>query len=160
MLCTCDCGLEVIVPLSTLLDKIAESCGCETFALRRPAGISARNRVLKAYRSAARRRALVWALTDDDFDKITAQACHYCGCPPSARSVQAQGRSEFTYNGIDRVDNALGYTTGNVVPCCKQCNHAKSDMPYADFMAWIARLTEYHWFHPEQMPSHLLKGGA
>ena len=46
------------------------------------------------------------------------------------------------------------------MPCCKQCNHAKSDMPYADFMAWIARLTEYHWFHPEQMPSHLLKGGA
>jgi len=159
-LCRCDCGLKVTVPLSTLLNKTIQSCGCATFVLRRPAGMSARNRVLKAYRGAARRRGLVWALTDEDFDRITAQPCHYCGCPPSARSVRAQGRSEFTYNGIDRVDNELGYIPDNVLPCCKICNNAKKDLPFEDFMAWIARLTEYHWFHPDVTPSHLLKGGA
>lgn len=159
-LCRCDCGTQVILPLTVLTSGNTKSCGCATFALRRPAGTSARNRVLKAYKGAARRRGLAWALTDEDFDKITAQACHYCGCPPSARSVQAQGRSEFTYNGIDRVDNAIGYIPGNVVPACSQCNYAKKDMPYDEFMAWIARLTEYHFFHPELTPSRLLKGGA
>ena len=150
----------MIVSSSTLVNKAVKSCGCATFALRRAPGVSARNRVLKAYKGAARRRGLVWALTDEDFEKITAQVCHYCGCPPSAREVQAQGRSNFVYNGIDRVDNSFGYALDNVVPCCSVCNNAKKDMPFEDFMAWIARLTEYHWFHPELTPSRLLKGGA
>ena len=61
------------------------------------------------------------------------------------------------YNGIDRKDNNLGYTPKNVVPCCSVCNFAKKNMPFDAFMAWIARLTEYHWFHPEVMPSRLLR---
>ena len=50
----------------------------------------------------------------------------------------------------------LWYIAGNVVPCCKICNNAKKDLPLEEFMAWIARLTEYHWFHPDVMLSHLL----
>lgn len=29
-------------------------------------------------------------------------------------------------------------------------------MSYDEFLAWIARLIEYHFFHPEVMPSRLL----
>ena len=68
-----------------------------------------------------------------------------------------KGRPSFIYTGIDRMDNDLGYTTENTVPCCTTCNMLKGTMPYDDFMAWIARLTEYHWFHPDVMPSRLLR---
>jgi 5-methylcytosine-specific restriction endonuclease McrA len=29
--------------------------------------------------------------------------------------------------GIDRVDNSIGYTPDNCVPCCTQCNRIKLD---------------------------------
>lgn len=32
------------------------------------------------------------------------------------------------YQGIDRVNSKIGYTLGNVVPCCKKCNTVKSDI--------------------------------
>ena len=113
--------------------------------------------MLRNYRRHAQCRGLAWVLTGKDFDRLTAQDCHYCGQSPA--SVSRSGLYDggvFTYNGIDRVDNTLGYIAGNVVPCCKICNNAKKDLPLEEFMAWIARLTEYHWFHPDVMPSHLL----
>lgn len=114
--------------------------------------------VLRSYRRHALVRGLIWELSGEDFDRLTSQDCHYCGQPPN--TVSRSGLYEggvFTYNGIDRVDNAVGYTPGNVVTCCKICNNAKKDLPLGEFMAWIARLTEYHWFHPDLMPSRLLR---
>ena len=125
------------LPAGAALEHRALSPATTRSALRRPRpGISARNSRIRTLPSAA-----------------SSGHCHILWQVRTGANCDARralyGRGDFTYNGIDRVDNALGYTTGNVVPCCKQCNHAKSDMPYADFMAWIARLTEYHWFHPE-----------
>jgi hypothetical protein len=101
--------------------------------------------MLKQYRGSARSRGLAWELTDEQFDRITSEDCHYCGCVPNMVNRGA-GRSsgEYIYNGIDRVDNAQGYLMGNVVPCCSVCNHAKKNMSYGEFMAWIARLTRFH----------------
>jgi hypothetical protein len=39
-------------------------------------------------------------------------------------------------NGIDRVDNTLGYELGNVIPCCSVCNRAKSNLPLDYFLRW------------------------
>src|SRR5262249_46953177 len=110
-----------------------------------------RNIVHNSYRKSARNRGHAWGLTGEDFDRLTSQDCFYCGQPPSRVQRPLRGSYEggdFVYNGIDRVDNKLGYTLENVVPCCKTCNYAKRDMPHDEFMAWIARLTEYHFFHP------------
>jgi hypothetical protein len=151
-LCRCDCGNELEVYLG---GSDRTSCGCGRRKSGPATGGYARNQVLKSYRAGARKRGLCWELTEDDFDRLTAQACFYCGSQPTA--VARRKASRFTYNGLDRKDNDLGYTVENVVPCCKACNVAKMDRPYDDFMAWIARLTEYHWFHPDVMPSRLLR---
>lgn len=50
---------------------------------------------------------------------------------------------EFVYNGIDRMDNSLGYISGNVVTCCQICNRAKGAMLLEDFMLWIKQLVTY-----------------
>jgi len=174
----CDCGKEYVARLHNLLSKKPTlSCGClnrEAVRLGRalsplvvilPEGRGARNAVLGNYRLGARKRGLAWELSGEDFDRLTGQDCFYCGSPPGSvkkgnADKKRQYNGDFVYNGIDRVDNAIGYTPENVVTCCGTCNFAKKGMSFDEFMAWIARLTERMWFHPELMPTRLLKGGA
>lgn len=165
----CDCGNEYTVALSTLVAGLSSGCGCKRGnpGCRSDPVSAARNRILATYTSNARQRGLVFGLTDEEFFRLISLDCFYCGHPPAAiqklpRRVKHETRrdyydSGFASNGLDRVDNDLGYTPENVVPCCSNCNRAKRDMPYDDFLAWIARLTEYHFFHPDLMPSLLLR---
>lgn len=68
--------------------------------------------------------------------------CHYCGQEPSnsLEYKQKYFSYSFKYNGLDRVNSSKGYIKGNVVPCCKKCNLAKSDMSYQDFINHIKRI--------------------
>ena len=61
--------------------------------------------------------------------------CSYCGrlCDPSIDY----------YNGIDRIDNNIGYTIDNSVSCCKYCNFAKNDFLLDEFLLWIKRTKDY-----------------
>lgn len=166
-LCICDCGNERIVAANYLQGGQIKSCGCSKhdprptlYRLKNPLppGRAARNIVFAIYRSSARTRGHSWELTGDQFDEITSKDCTYCGCPPSmVKRNPYRNSSEWIYNGIDRVDSSVGYVPENVVPCCEICNKAKRDLSYEDFMAWIARLVDYHWFHPDVMPSRLLR---
>lgn len=158
-LCRCDCGNEVSVGTKGLVRGTTVSCGCRW--RQRPGvlapGMAARNSVLAAYRASARSRAYCWELSDDEFDRLTAQDCFYCGAAPG-NVAKGNGRAgDFTYNGIDRVHNDLGYTPENVVTACRICNVAKRDMPYDEFKAWLGRLTGRQLFSPEHLPSGLIK---
>ena len=46
----------------------------------------------------------------------------------------------YTYNGIDRKDNNLGYEKANCVPCCKRCNQMKNDMTMDEFINQIINI--------------------
>ena len=48
--------------------------------------------------------------------------------------------SPLRYSGIDRIDNAAGYTEGNVVACCRICNRAKETLSVQEFAEWASRL--------------------
>jgi hypothetical protein len=65
----------------------------------------------KQYVSSANRRKLEISLTLDEFVGIINQKCIYCG--------------DEKARGIDRVDNKVGYTIENSVPCCEMCNKMK-----------------------------------
>ena len=166
-LCVCDCGNERTVLARDLTSRHVKSCGCTKYGPREglyrfenplPPGRAARNIVFATYRSSARARGLSWELTGEQFDEITGKDCTYCGCPPAmVKRNPYRNSTEWVYNGIDRKDSAIGYVPGNALPACRICNNAKSNMSYDEFLAWIGRLTEYHWFHPEVMPSRLLR---
>ena len=66
-------------------------------------------------------------------------SCFYCGAEPFqvARNSRS-ARSCFLYNGIDRVDNSIGYIDTNTVTSCGVCNNAKAVMSLDDFYLWIA----------------------
>lgn len=42
-----------------------------------------------------------------------------------------------------RINNSVGYTVANVVPCCKECNLGKKTMDVSVFLSWIRRVYEY-----------------
>lgn len=135
----CDCGGKKVVPGSNLRGGHTQSCGClhrEYLQGKRKLGNPARNQILLAYQSSPKG----WNLSEARFDELTQQNCRYCGAPPANR--QKSKTSVFIYNGIDRIDSTRGYEEGNVAPCCKLCNRAKSDLSVTKFIAWAKRVVQ------------------
>jgi hypothetical protein len=69
-------------------------------------------------------------LTKEVFKNISKQDCYYCG--------------KGGPNGIDRVDNSIGYEPGNCVLCCKHGNYVKGDLSQDDFEIWKNRFVLKH----------------
>ena len=64
-------------------------------------------------------------ISKEDFEAMSALCCHYCG--------------KDGPNGIDRIDNQIGYIKENCVPACKHCNYVKGDLSLEDFNVWKNR---------------------
>ena len=58
----------------------------------------------------------------------------------------SSGRSwgPFIFNGIDRVENTIGYEMDNVVTSCFKCNRAKNVMPAQEFLELAERIYLNH----------------
>lgn len=153
-LCKCDCGNTK--ELSSAELSHARSCGCirqknmETFGQRNkgkspvctlPLGESARRSLYAIYKKSAKKRNIPFSLFEPEFRTLISGNCHYCGSLPSqVHKDRHRANGDILYNGIDRTDNTVGYTTINCVPCCKICNRAKDTMTQADFFAWVKRV--------------------
>ncbi len=151
-LVACDCGTQKTVLGTNLLKKATKSCGCLRSELRAlPRGRGARNTVLATYKKIAKQRSLNWELSENEFDALTGQNCHYCGQPPSNLKHIPLGNGDFRYSGLDRLDSSAGYVSTNVVPACWTCNWMKRHMSEAEFLAHIDRVHAYQRreFHAE-----------
>lgn len=94
-------------------------------------------RVYSLVKTGASRRGLDWELSFDQWKDLATADCTYCGDEPN-NSVAIH---KIYYNGVDRLNSAVGYNEDNCVPCCKICNRAKSDMSLSDFLDWVRRLS-------------------
>ncbi len=83
----------------------------------------------RTYAGNAKRRGLVWEIYFQHFAKLLSMPCKYCG---TVNNV-----------GVDRVDNAIGYTIDNSVSCCSLCNYMKSDTSKDLFLAQCRRIVDY-----------------
>lgn len=150
--CHCVCGKHTDVPVKSLLCENTKSCGC----LRNEANhlphnhmpalsdnLAAKNRLYRCYRSNALKVGREFSLTKEEFINLTQQPCFYCGSEPT-NQLKADWKhntgGSYVYNGLDRVDNEIGYNPGNVVPCCFFCNRAKGVKSQLEFLEWIGRL--------------------
>lgn len=84
------------------------------------------------YRRTAKFRGIVWNLDIRHAVDLLTDNCFYCGAAPNP------------VNGIDRVNNGVGYCEDNVVTACKRCNFAKHDQSVADFVNWAGRFTAHY----------------
>lgn len=107
---------------------------------KRPVKITSMMALMRQYKGAAKRRRLAWKLGVDFFKNITSSNCHYCGIAPKQKAWYKNAVDTYVYNGIDRINNKIGYYKDNVLPCCKRCNHAKANMQYHEFLDLIERI--------------------
>jgi hypothetical protein len=80
-------------------------------------------------------RGLVFNLSKLQCSELMCAPCNYCG--------RLFDPSINYYNGIDRIDNNIGYILSNSVSCCKYCNFAKNNMTIESFILWIKRIKDY-----------------
>lgn len=144
--CLCECGKTVLLTPSQLRCGHIKSCGCSlleyrSINARKEEGYAAKTQILLSYQHGAKERNLSWELSREQFIELTHKNCFYCDNTPNNISKRKSG--DFVYNGIDRIDNNLGYSIDNVVPCCSICNRAKLEMSKDEFLSFIGRVYKY-----------------
>jgi hypothetical protein len=151
--CQCDCGKITITNRYRILSNHTRSCGC----LQKEALINRNHKLVGvkttkygasfgAIRKTYRIKGKKYDLTDDQFHILITSNCHYCNASPSniMKDVKNKNNVPFVYNGVDRVNNELGYSISNSVSCCKRCNIAKNDMSYSDFIDLCKKIANRH----------------
>jgi len=147
-LCQCDCGKTKVIASRNLKQGTTLSCGC--YKKEKLAQVNTLeesqasiNALFSVYKHTAKSRGYDFLLTKDEFLYLTKQNCFYCGKEPSQISRSQSNTGNYIYNGIDRVNNFNGYTIENCVPCCGECNVAKSNKTIKQFFEWIERIYNY-----------------
>jgi 5-methylcytosine-specific restriction endonuclease McrA len=157
-ICQCICGVEkVFWKKSAILKTKTCGCGTDSTGLTSKQARSMKTR-LQGYKNGAKKRNFEWELSYEEFVKISTQNCFYCNnkpyvwdCMTNSPSLQKDSPNvnpkdyEIVFNGIDRYNSKLGYSLENCVPCCKNCNRAKSDLAFDDFKKHIE--TIYKWLY-------------
>ena len=82
------------------------------------------------YAKSANTRNLEFKLTEDEFKLIIGKHCYLCGLPNSDNNT----------NGIDRVNNNIGYIIDNCQSCCGHCNILKKDLEYSTLLDKSAKI--------------------
>lgn len=145
-ICQCDCGSQRIVSSKNLQLDRTKDCGCkyidrikqQGIRRRKPQGVALENKVLDSYARNAKRKCLVFELNRDEFVKLMNGNCFYCDIPLS--TVKRSSYDEIKYNGIDRLNNNMGYTHDNVVSCCKHCNYIKREKSLSEFIKIVRKI--------------------
>jgi hypothetical protein len=76
------------------------------------------------YKSRANKKQIDFEINETEFHNIISNPCYLCG----------KKNSETHSNGIDRIDNSIGYIISNLQTCCGECNYMKKDYNIDDFM--------------------------
>lgn len=146
--CRCDCGNEKVIRGVSLRYGVTKSCGCLMKEAvhksnSKPFGESAFNTMYQHYKVSAARANRAMDLTKEEFREIIFKPCFYCGAEPTKYFKVSKANGNIKANGIDRVDNSIGYTLNNVVPCCIICNRAKHSLSVDEWNAWLYRVSHY-----------------
>jgi len=156
-ICKCDCGNTVEVRIWNLKYGRNKSCGCKKNFFKAQKVLesdfsSLKHAVYTHYKYQAIRRGYKFNLSKEEFLNITNKNCEYCGAEPNLcftgydrKGTGVVDYTQYKYNGVDRVDNTLGYTIENSVPCCKICNNSKATLTKEDWLAWIEQVHKYNF---------------
>lgn len=87
---------------------------------------------------------LEFTLSKTQFEEITSARCHYCD----------KQNSDSHTNGVDRIDNRIGYLLGNCVTCCGECNYMKGVLSDRDFVEKCMRVANHTLDNQEAFSDH------
>jgi hypothetical protein len=139
--CICVCGNHCFYRTSNLLGGAITSCGCWRLPITEGRQIE---RLYNSYKNKAEEKDRIFDISLKEFVDFIKGNCFYCGNPPSQIIKRRNGRIyPLVYNGIDRVNNDVGYIKSNCVTCCGKCNHMKFKMDKEDFLSHINNIYLY-----------------
>lgn len=100
----------------------------------------------------AKKRGLPF-MSQDDFLKWyaseKAEKCFYCGVSrEQAYPIRWSGKTVRRFS-VERLDNTLGYSLGNIVSCCIVCNSTRSNLFSRDDMVSIGAVIFRKWINHE-----------
>jgi hypothetical protein len=158
----CDCGNEKIIKTDRVFLKNTTtiSCGCYKKNIWlsvinnnknkkfNPSLIATQKELYRKYKCNAKKRSYSFNISFEYFISLTNKNCFYCGSiPKRVQKFQLNIKNkhiDYICNGVDRVNNLIGYIEGNCVPCCTICNRAKNNLKLSDFLNWIKNIKEFN----------------
>lgn len=93
-----------------------------------------KNVTYNSYLNSAEKRSLEFQLTYEEFGNIINQDCYICG----------KKNDTVHKNGIDRINNKIGYSPCNCKACCRECNFMKSTLTYDNFIEKYTKIRQLH----------------
>lgn len=154
--CSCENKTRIITTSGRLRSGETKSCGCLVREVSSKTIIKAYTTNIRYHPRETSARSVYQNykdtdLTFEEFFELSQQNCFYCGRAPSNSANIAVKKSSnyfrenciFIYNGLDRINSNLYHIKSNVVPCCSQCNSAKSNLSMSDFIFWITKLCNF-----------------
>jgi len=143
-LCQCECGNHQHVLGGNL--KMGKSNQCMKCSVESEDTLQ--NKIFRAYKSSAKDRGHSFDLDLTYFLKEIDKPCHYCGAKNSRTTStyhkDESKRRHLLSNGLDRVDNNIGYTEENCVPCCTTCNSMKMCLGKDEFLTHIQKIYDFN----------------
>lgn len=136
-----ECNKEKLSPMNKIKKHGCRSCNCSKphFDASDPKTVCV-NLVWSNYKTGAFLRNKEFSLTTEDVSDIIFKPCIYCGKENSNIS-----KNKIRHNGIDRINNNVGYKKENSAPCCKRCNYAKWDSDKDAFLDHIKQIYNYQF---------------
>lgn len=147
--CDCNCGNNIIAQGSDIKTGKIKSCGCLKYdssqqKVKSNPKLNIQKQLYRDYKyKALKIRNLTFSLSFDDFINLIEKECYYCGdIGVSFYNSTRKSTLDFIYryNGIDRVNNDLGYEINNCVTCCKFCNQAKHTYTQEHFFNQVEKI--------------------
>lgn len=154
--CLCNCGKITAVVGDSLTTKrirdghsvSTKSCGClqkehairEGQKKRKPEQLSIKHDIFSAYKRRAKKKKLAFEISFDEFCFYLKEPCSYCNRYEVNLCVDKYTNQQLYYNGIDRKNSNLGYTSDNITVCCGQCNYMKLDYSEKEFLDQVERI--------------------
>lgn len=88
-----------------------------------------------------KRREMEINITISEYNDIITKGCYYCG---KNLFLEAGG-------SLDRIDNHLGYTIDNVLPCCGGCNMLRGNRLTVDETKYVINCLKEYRLKKEQI---------
>lgn len=150
--CECECGKIVYARTYALKSGKSKSCGCymrelQANRLTKPNNQGIINEIYRNYEKSAIRRNYEFNLNNEDFKNYITGNCYYCGSKPLKKISPSRQRkvneNNLKINGIDRIDNNIGYNINNCVTCCYICNNSKNTLTLNEWLCWVKKIYKY-----------------
>jgi len=99
------------------------------------------------YKFRAEVSGINWNISDEYMMELFQKPCEYCGFYPSDGKL----------NGVDRMDNTLGYEDYNVCSCCEMCNRMKRMDHQIDFIDKCKHIATYNGLYNGELNYSIFK---